>query len=120
MMKAIHGVSSWMSETAVPKVGGVVGRESFNARSLTHGVERTGTIASKNHGPGWKGLHRETKRIKFDRAIIVSGELANGNKILDNVRNNKYVSKIKRNSRRLEGFRTNVSSGKGGAVTDGD
>jgi hypothetical protein len=46
------------------------------------------TIASEDHGPGRKGLHGKTKRIKFNGIEIINGELANGNKVFDNMGNN--------------------------------
>jgi hypothetical protein len=49
---------------------------------MTDGVEQTRTIASKNHDPGMKILHRETKWVKLDRTIIVNGQLADGKRVL--------------------------------------
>jgi hypothetical protein len=59
--------------------------------SLAHGVERTGAIASKHHGPGEKILHRETIRVKLNGTMVIDSELPNRNQIFNNVRNNKNI-----------------------------
>jgi hypothetical protein len=55
---------------------------------LANWVERTGAIASKNHGPGEKILHRETIGIKFNRDRVISCKLTNRDKIFDDLWNN--------------------------------
>jgi hypothetical protein len=59
--------------------------------SLAHGVEWTGAIASKHHGPGEKILHRETIRVKLNGTMVIDSELPNRNQIFNNVRNNKNI-----------------------------
>jgi len=52
------------------------------------GVERPGAIAPGDHAPGIEILHREAKRVKFDRTIIINCKLMNGNEILNYIRSN--------------------------------
>ena len=80
----------------MPKRGGGDDGVSFGKCMLVERVKRSVTIASKNHGPGWKGLHRKTKGIKFNRTIIISGKLTNGYEIFDNVGNYENISKMER------------------------
>ena len=72
----------------MPNVGDGGGEKSLSLGGAAGWVEWTGAIASKNHGLGDKILHRETKRIKFNGAKIVDGELANRYKIFNNVWDN--------------------------------
>lgn len=55
------------------------------------GVELPEAIAPDDHVLRSEILHRKTKRVKFDRTIIVNGELANRNKVLNDARRNKNV-----------------------------
>jgi len=41
-------------------------------------VQRAGAIGPDDFPPRPKILHRTTKRVKFDRTIIINGKLANG------------------------------------------
>ena len=59
------------------------------------GVERPQTIAPDDHVPRTKILHKEAKRVKFNRTVVVSSELTSGNKILNNVRSNKHIIEVK-------------------------
>ena len=59
-------------------------------------VERACTIAPGDHVPGTKILHREAKRVKLNGAVVVSHKLANRKEILNDVRSNKDIIKIKR------------------------
>ena len=63
--------------------------ECLSLRRATEGVERTGAIASKNHGPGTEVLHTKTEGIKFNRTQIINYKLANRNKIFDDLWNDK-------------------------------
>jgi len=40
-------------------------------------------------------LHRETKRIKLNRTVVISNELSNRNEVLNNVGSNKNIIKMK-------------------------
>ena len=64
LMKARHGGGSGMTETTMPEIGGRGGDVGFIGRM--DGVEGARSIASKNHGPGKKILHRETIWVKFN------------------------------------------------------
>jgi hypothetical protein len=59
------------------------------------GVEQPRAIAPDDHIPGTKILHKEAKRVKFNRTVVVSSGLTSGNKILNNVRSNKHIIKVK-------------------------
>lgn len=59
-------------------------------------VEIARTIAPQNHVLCWRILHRETKRLKFNDAVVVSSELINRNKIFENARSNKNTASIER------------------------
>lgn len=58
-------------------------------------IKRLGAIVPHNLSPRWKILHRITKRVKLHRTIVVRGELANGNKILNKIWRNKNIIKMK-------------------------
>ncbi|VFQ66878.1 unnamed protein product [Cuscuta campestris] len=59
------------------------------------GIERAFIIATLNHNSRPRILHRKTVRVKFYSAIIVTGKLTNGNKVMDDMRGNKYIVKGK-------------------------
>jgi hypothetical protein len=52
-------------------------------------------VTPEDLAPSGKILHRTTKRIKFHTAVIINCKLSNGNKILNKVRSNKNVIKMK-------------------------
>jgi hypothetical protein len=56
-------------------------------------------IASKKLTSGNKVLHRKTKRIKIYGAILTSSELTDRDKIFNNARCNKNITKLKRTLR---------------------
>jgi hypothetical protein len=71
-----------MPEAAMPQVrgagsGGGQGMEGDTSGRV--GVEVTRTVTPKDHGLGMKVLHRETKRVKFNGATIVTSEFSNRN-----------------------------------------
>ena len=82
-----RGVVAGVSEAAMPKVGGDGGEEGGSVGGCVDGVERTRTVTSENDGPAGKSLHRETKTIKFDGAIIIDTELTNRDEIFYNLGN---------------------------------
>jgi hypothetical protein len=51
-----------------------------------HRVQRPGAIRSDDHVPCCKILHKQTKWVKFHKALIVSGKATNRKKTLNNVR----------------------------------
>ena len=58
-------------------------------------VEVARAIAPGDHVPGLQILHRKTKRIKFNRAIIIGDKTTNGNQILNNVGGHQNIVKNK-------------------------
>jgi hypothetical protein len=77
-----------VSEATMPSGRGRGGHKSAGAgggRRELQGVERSRTVTAKEEVPGTKILHRDTKRVKFNRNKIISGELANGQKVFNNV-----------------------------------
>jgi hypothetical protein len=77
--KARHGGGAGVTESTVPEIRVLLENEGGMVKCLAHGVEWSGAIASKHHGPGEKVLHRETIRIKLDRTRIINSELTNKN-----------------------------------------
>jgi hypothetical protein len=61
----------------------------------TDGVQRPRAIAPNDCVPGIKILHRKAKRVKFHGTIITSRKLTNIKKILNDIRCNKNIVKIK-------------------------
>jgi hypothetical protein len=84
-----------MTEATMPNIvrGGGCG-ESMGRRVLER-IKLPRTIASKKFTPRKKVPHGKTKRIKIDGAIIISSELTNGDKIFNNARCNKNITKMK-------------------------
>jgi hypothetical protein len=72
--------------------------ESTGCRVLER-IKLPRTIASKKFTLRKKVLHKKTKRIKIDGAIIISSEVTNGDKIFNNARCNKNITKMKRTVR---------------------
>jgi hypothetical protein len=69
-----------MTEMTMPKLiigGGGDDAEMGYRLAGGDGVEWTGTIAASDHAPCAKVRKRKTKRVKFDRDIIISGEFTN-------------------------------------------
>jgi hypothetical protein len=68
-----------MTETVMPKliIGGGCDEAEVWRLAGGDGVEWTETIVASDHAPCAKVLKRETKRVKFDRNIVISGELTN-------------------------------------------
>jgi hypothetical protein len=88
-----------VTEATMPNIvrGGGCG-ESTGCRVLER-IKLPRTIASKKFKPRKKIPHRKTKRIKIDGAIIISSELTNRDKIFNNARCNKNITKMKRTIR---------------------
>jgi hypothetical protein len=76
------------------KGGNSVGRWSERPRK-THRVQWDGAIRPDDHVLGCKILHRQTKRVKFHRAPIVSGKTMNKKETLNHVRSKQNVVKVK-------------------------
>jgi hypothetical protein len=54
-------------------------------------VEGPGAVTPSQNGHGGKILHRQTKQVKFHRTRVVSSELTNGKKVLNNVGGDKDI-----------------------------
>jgi hypothetical protein len=67
-------------------------------------------------------LHRETKRVKIDRTVIISSKLTNRDNIFNNARCNKNIAKMKRTIRKKRQKRgiSGRRDGDRGAVSNGD
>jgi hypothetical protein len=61
----------------------------------THHVQRANAIRPDDHVLGGKILHRQTKRVKFHRASIVSGKMMNREETLNHVRRKQNIVKVK-------------------------
>jgi hypothetical protein len=87
------------TEAMVPCImSGGGGSESTGRRAL-ESVKLPRTVTLKKLTPSKKVLHRETKRVKIDRTIIISSKLTNRDKIFNNARCNDNIAKIKRTIR---------------------
>jgi hypothetical protein len=118
--ETLHGVVSGMAESTMPKVWMVGDVEGDMVEGLTERVERTGAIASNDHGPGEKILHRKTIWVKLDRTIIINSELSDRNKVFDDVRNDKNIIKVEWFGWRRKCVRAGVGDRNRGAVADCD
>ena len=91
-----------MTKSTMPQVGRGSRSSSDKCRGRLCGlrsvqvVEGPRTIAPGDHVPGTKILHRKAERVKFDGAMIISGELSNGDEFLNNMWSNKDIIKIQR------------------------
>jgi hypothetical protein len=52
-------------------------------------------VTSKEDVLGIEILHRNTKRVKFNRNKTISGKLSNREMVFDNIRGNKNIVKVK-------------------------
>jgi hypothetical protein len=87
-------VVAGVSKAAMPKRDGGDDGVSFGEGWLVKRVEWSGAIASKNHDPGGKSLHRKTERVKFNGTIVVSSKLSNRHEIFNNIGNDENIAKI--------------------------
>jgi hypothetical protein len=74
------------------------GRWSEGSKKMHH-VQHAGAIRPDDHVLGCKILHRQTKRVKFYRASIVSDKMTNKEKTLNHVRSKQNIVKIKRSGK---------------------
>ena len=72
-------------ETTMPKRGRCSDECGGAGGRWVERVEVTRAIAPSDHVLGLQILHTKAKRIKFNGTIIIGGETANGNQILNNV-----------------------------------
>ena len=69
----------------------------------TKGVKGPRAITSEERTPGSRILHSKTRGVKFDGIRIVSSKLANRKKIMNHLRCNKNIRKVKRIRSRTHG-----------------
>jgi hypothetical protein len=88
-----------VTKATMPNIvrGGGCGENT--GRRVLERIKLPCTIASKKFTPRKQVPHRKTKRIKIDRAIIISSELTKRDKIFNNARCNKNIAKMKRTIR---------------------
>jgi hypothetical protein len=63
------------------------------------GVEGAGAVASEEGAPSCRVLHSKTRRVKLDRARIISSKPTNRKKIVDQRRSDKNIGNAKRAGR---------------------
>ena len=68
---------------------------AVEGRRLLQGVEIAATVTAEENRPGTKILDRETKRIKFDRNVIVTSEFADRDEIVNKRRGNEDITEMK-------------------------
>jgi hypothetical protein len=73
----------------MPKSGGDCCKE-FGCWELQR-VQGSRAVTSDELAPCGKILNRATKRVKFHRTVIVSGETTDRNKVFNEIRRNKDV-----------------------------
>jgi hypothetical protein len=92
-----HHITTGVTETTMPshrRGGGCKnrrGRGRCSGSRQAKGVERPGAVTPSEKGPGGKILHRKTKWVKLHGTRVVSSELTDEKKILNNVGSNKNV-----------------------------
>jgi hypothetical protein len=99
LKKTTIGVVTRVTEATMPNIMRSGGCGESTGHRVLERIKLSHTIASKKLTPGKKVLHRKTKRVKIDRAIIISSELTDGEKILNNARCNENITKMKRTVR---------------------
>jgi hypothetical protein len=77
MTKDVDSGGAGMTKTVMPEVGGDGDASVRSGRCSRDCVKVASAIAAKHHAPGRDILDRKTKRVKFDRTIVVPSELAN-------------------------------------------
>jgi hypothetical protein len=98
--KTTISVMTGMTEATVPCImSGGSGSESMG-RQVLESVKLSHTVTPKKFTPSKKVLHRETKRVKIDRTVIISSKLMNRDKIFNNARCNENIAKMKRTIRK--------------------
>jgi hypothetical protein len=91
LRKTTIGVVIWVTEVTLPNIMRCGGCGESTGRRVLERIKLPRTVALKKLTPGKKVLHRKTKRVKIDRAIIISSELTDRDKILNNARCNENI-----------------------------
>jgi hypothetical protein len=122
LLKTMISVMTGMTEATVPCImSGGGGSESMGRWAL-ESVKLPRIVTPKKLTPSKMVLHRETKRVKIDRIVIISSKLTNRDKIFNNVRYNENIMKMKRTigeKRRKRGM-SRRRDGDRGAMSNGD
>ena len=66
-------------------------------------VKGSRAITSEEQTPGSRILHSKTRRVKFNKTRIVSCELTNGKKVVNHLRSNENIRKMKGTRSRTHG-----------------
>jgi hypothetical protein len=120
--KTTISVMTGMTEATVPCImSGGGGSESTGHRAL-ESVKLPRTVTPKKFTPSKKVLHRQTKRVKIDRTVIISSKQTNRDKIFNNARCNENITKMKRTIREKRWKRgmSGRRDGDRGAVSNSD
>ena len=112
-----------MTQASMPKIHS--GGESDRGGGSGGGggvnrVELVGAVTSVEHHPRASVLNRKTTFVKFNGNRIFTCKRTNGNKIFNKFRRNENIGHGYRSGVRRKICMTNMSDGKGRAVTDGD
>ena len=108
----------------MPKVrGGLRSNESTSGGCRgkivrREGVEVSRAITPDDLGLGWVILHRETKRVKFNRTPVTTSKTASRYKAFNNGRRNKDSIKKKGIVWVIDSSATSCSDRKEGTITD--
>ena len=104
--KLSQSVAAGVTKAAVPGGGRSRGESSGQRRRRswrwssgsrkTEGVKGLRAVTSEKRTAGSQILHSKPRGVKIDRTGIVSGELANGKKIVNNVGSNKHIRETER------------------------
>jgi hypothetical protein len=92
-----HHITPRVAETTMPshRRGGrcknMRGRGRCRGSGQAKRVEGPGAVTPSEKGPDGKILHRQTKRVKLHRTRVVSSELTDGKKILNDVGGDKDI-----------------------------
>ena len=105
--KLSQSVAAGVTKPAVPGGGRSRGESSGQRRRRrswrwsrgsrkTEGVKGVRAVTSEKRTAGSQILHSKPRGVKIDRTGIVSGELANEKKIVNNVGSNKHIRETER------------------------
>jgi hypothetical protein len=120
--KTTISVMTGMTETTVPCIMSCGGGSESTGRRALESVKLPRTVTPKKFTPSKKVLHRETKRVKIDRTVIISSKLMNRDKIFNNARCNENIAKMKRTIRKKRQKRgmSGRRDGDRGSISNGD
>jgi hypothetical protein len=88
-----EGLVTQVSEALMPQRRGGGSKECRGWK--LKGVEGPSVVTPDDLAPSRKILHRAAKRVKFHTTVVVNSELTNRNEILNEIRGNKDVIKVK-------------------------